>query len=84
MVWLPGMTNRVGEKQVTMLRFISLVMAYFTVIHLIAAAFPRYSIPLRPLYYGMAMFTCSLVFDNLWSWYGKRISSQAEKAQPTA
>jgi len=83
-VWLPGTANRVGEKQVTMLRFISLVMAYFTVIHLIAAAFPRYSIPLRPLYYGMAMFTCSLVFDNLWSWYGKRISSQAEKAQPTA
>jgi ABC-type iron transport system FetAB permease component len=59
-------------------------MAYFTVIHLIAAAFPRYSIPLRPLYYGMAMFACSLAFDNLRSWHRKRIAPQAEKAQPTS
>jgi hypothetical protein len=83
-VWLPGMANRVGEKQLALLRFISLMMAYFTVIHSIAAAFPRYSIPLRPFYYGMAMFACSLVFDHLRNWYRKRIFSLVEKAQPTA
>lgn len=83
-VWLPGMARRVGEKQLTMLRFISMMMAYFTVVHSIAAAFPRYSIPLRPLYYGMAMFACSLAFDHFRSRYRKKISPLAEKAQLTA
>ena len=81
-VWLPGMANRVGEKPLIMLRFISLVMAYFTGIHSIAAAFPRYSIPLRPFYYGMAMFGCSLVYDYLRSRHRKKISPLVDRAQP--
>lgn len=82
-VWLPGMASRVGETPLTVLRFISLMMAYVTVIHSIAGAFPRYSIPLRPFYYGMAMFACSLVYDHLRSRYKEKIPPLAEKAQPT-
>jgi hypothetical protein len=82
-VWLPGMASRVGEAPLMVLRFISLVMAYFTVIHTIAGAFPRYSIPLRPFYYGMAMFACSLAYDHLRRRFMKKTSSLAEKVQST-
>jgi hypothetical protein len=72
-VWLPGMKSRVGETPLTVLRFISLVMAYFSVIHSIAATDPRYSIPLRPFYYGMAMFACSLAYHHLRNRYRMKI-----------
>jgi 4-amino-4-deoxy-L-arabinose transferase-like glycosyltransferase len=83
-VWLPGMTARVSNAPLTVLRFISMMMAYFTVIHSIAGAFPRYSIPLRPFYYGMAMFGCSLVCDHLRSRYRGQVTLTAPKAQSAA
>jgi len=38
------------------LRMMTLVLVYFTALHMLGAPFPRYSIPLRPLLYGLAMY----------------------------
>lgn len=35
---------------------LSLVLLYFVAIHMIGAPFPRYSIPLRPINYGLAFY----------------------------
>ena len=37
-------------------RFISLLLGYFIFIHMIGTPFPRYSFPLRPFLYGMALY----------------------------
>lgn len=39
--------------------FFALMMLYFTGIHMAGAPFPRYSVPLRPYLYAMAMFFVS-------------------------
>jgi hypothetical protein len=44
-------------------RWISVILLYSTAIHMIGAPFPRYSIPLRPLLYGMAVFGSFLIFS---------------------
>jgi hypothetical protein len=65
MVWMPWLKNSYPEKSLYVARFVSALLLYFTVIHVIGAPFPRYSIPLRPFLYGMAIFglqmLCTLV-----------------------
>lgn len=61
LVWLPAVAANIQRDKLVSLRFFSLLVFYFTFIHMLAAPFPRYSIPLRPLQYGMAMFTLSLI-----------------------
>jgi hypothetical protein len=61
LVWLPVVAGNIQRDKLATLRCLSLLFFYFTFIHMLAAPFPRYSIPLRPLQYGMAMFTVSLI-----------------------
>ena len=61
LVWLPAVAGNIQRDRLASLRFFALLAFYFTFIHMLAAPFPRYSIPLRPLQYGMAMFTLSLI-----------------------
>jgi hypothetical protein len=56
LAWLPNSFLRLSRQSLYMARFISLTLIYFTLLHIIGAPFPRYSIPLRPLLYGMAFF----------------------------
>jgi hypothetical protein len=56
LVWLPNSFLRITAQSLYTGRFISLVLSYFTLLHMIGAPFPRYSVPLRPLLYGMAFF----------------------------
>jgi hypothetical protein len=35
----------------------SLLVLYFLLVHSVLAPYPRYSIPLRPVLYGMSLFT---------------------------
>lgn len=60
-VWLPlrGITRT--KHCDFMLRSCSLLLIYFTALHVAGAPFPRYSIPLRPFLYGMAMATISML-----------------------
>jgi 4-amino-4-deoxy-L-arabinose transferase-like glycosyltransferase len=60
-VWLPAVSRSIQRGRLASLRVFSLLVFYFTFIHMLAAPFPRYSIPLRPLQYGMAMFAVSLI-----------------------
>ena len=55
-VWvIPGF-NALGGNTVFMARFVAALLFYYTFLHMIGAPFPRYSVPLRPFQYGMAMF----------------------------
>ena len=64
-VWLPGFAKQMDEKSIFISRLISLLLFYHTVIHMIGAPFPRYSIPLRPFLYAMAMLPLSVVYQKL-------------------
>jgi 4-amino-4-deoxy-L-arabinose transferase-like glycosyltransferase len=59
LVWLPAAIRTMGPEALPVVRFISLLLIYFTALHVVGAPFPRYSIPLRPFIYGMAMFSAS-------------------------
>jgi 4-amino-4-deoxy-L-arabinose transferase-like glycosyltransferase len=65
LVWLPAVAGSIPRDTLASLRFFALLVLYFTSLHMLAAPFPRYSIPLRPFQYGMAMFTVSLFFAYL-------------------
>jgi 4-amino-4-deoxy-L-arabinose transferase-like glycosyltransferase len=53
--WTPNYSG-MTEKSVFTVRFASVLLIYFTIIHMIGAPFPRYAVPLRPYTYGMALF----------------------------
>ena len=56
MAWLP--LSRIGLKDSTVFpaRVASLLLIYYTALHVVGAPFPRYSIPLRPFLFGLALF----------------------------
>lgn len=56
MAWLPNSFLRLSDQSLYTARFISLLLIYFTLLHMIGAPFPRYSVPLRPFLYGLALF----------------------------
>ncbi len=64
LAWLPGASRKTEPEARAAARFISLLLLYFTVLHMAGAPFPRYSVPLRPLIYGMAMFAAAFVWDS--------------------
>lgn len=62
MVWLPRFKYIYPEKSIYVARFVSALLVYFTAIHVVGAPFPRYSIPLRPFLYGMAVFCLQMFY----------------------
>jgi hypothetical protein len=62
MVWLPQLKYKYPEKSLYVARFVSALLLYFTAIHVIGAPFPRYSVPLRPFLYGMAIFCLHMCY----------------------
>jgi 4-amino-4-deoxy-L-arabinose transferase-like glycosyltransferase len=64
LVWLPAATRKMGSEALPVVRFISLLLIYFTALHVVGASFPRYSIPLRPFIYGMAMFSAAFFWHH--------------------
>lgn len=65
MVWLPQLKNIYPDKSLYVARFVSALLLYFTAIHIIGAPFPRYSIPLRPFLYGMAIFCLHMLYTSV-------------------
>ena len=55
--WFAHARRYYEPGQLFVLRSISLLLGYYVAIHIVGAPFPRYSIPLRPLVYGMAIST---------------------------
>jgi len=55
MAWLPSARRIFFDRFLFTYRVLSLLMIYFIILHMIGAPFPRYSIPMRPIIYGMAV-----------------------------
>ena len=62
LAWIPGFGRKLSRSTLFTTRLLSLLILYFIALHIIAAPFPRYSIPLRPTIYGLAIFMCSQIF----------------------
>ncbi|WKJ90311.1 glycosyltransferase family 39 protein [Methylomonas montana] len=46
---------------------LAVVTFYFIAIHIIGAPFPRYSVPLRPISYGLAFFALHTATQHVWT-----------------
>ena len=55
--WFPLAKLGLTQSSLLVARFCSLLLIYYTLMHMIGAPFTRYSVPLRPYLYGMALFT---------------------------
>jgi hypothetical protein len=85
LVWHPAAAKRLDSLGLAISRFFSLLLIYFTALHMVGAPFPRYSIPLRPFLYGMSILPVA------WSWQwlsqrmakGNRLFTSANQNQET-
>lgn len=59
LVWLPAAGAQLSAQALFTARLLSLLMLYFIALHMVAAPFPRYGIPLRPSIYGLALLLCA-------------------------
>jgi GT2 family glycosyltransferase len=55
MAWFPLSRIGMSENSLFVARVLSLLLVYFTALHMVGAPFPRYSFPLRPFLYGLAL-----------------------------
>ncbi len=53
-IWIPRFNGEYTGEQLLFIRTLSLLLIYFTAIHVITFSLPRYAIPIRPLLYTMA------------------------------
>ena len=61
--WLPKVYEALPLENKFFLRCVSLLSIYFLLIHCIGAPFARYSIPMQPIIYALAMFGVSYVLS---------------------
>lgn len=69
MAWFPLSRIDVNQNSLFTARVTSLLLLYFTLIHMVGAPFPRYSFPLRPLLYGFALFPVQVLEASLRKFY---------------
>jgi 4-amino-4-deoxy-L-arabinose transferase-like glycosyltransferase len=79
LVWFPRSMLGLSEESAFAARFASLLLIYYTLLHMVGAPFPRYSVPLRPFLYGMALLTPPLVITAI-SKYRKTREPGEQKA----
>ena len=63
--WIPALRDRFGVTALLFTRTISLIVAFFVLVHVAGLPLPRYAIPLRPLIYGSAMLGITLLIGML-------------------
>jgi len=63
--WFRSLDETYPQKSLFATRFISLVLISYTLIHMVGAPIQRYSFPLRPYLYGMAVFLFYLLWQTL-------------------
>ena len=56
LVWIVPQSARSNENIIFIVRFVGALLLYYTILHMIGVPFPRYSVPLRPFQYGMALY----------------------------
>jgi len=62
LVWIFPHILSGTKNTIFVARFVSVLLLYFTLLHMIGAPFPRYSVPLRPFQYGMALYCLCWVY----------------------
>lgn len=70
-IWIPRFNKGYNGEQLLFIRSLSLLLIYFTAIHVITFPLPRYAIPIRPLLYTMAF----VPIVPLQAWIKRRESS---------
>jgi hypothetical protein len=65
LVWFTAAVQRLNPLGTATARFISLVLIYYTALHMLGFPEPRYSIPLRPFLYGMSLFAVRMIWVRL-------------------
>ena len=55
LAWLPGRLTGIAGPPLFLLRLLSMTVFYWMAVHIVAAPFPRYSVPLRPELYALAL-----------------------------
>ncbi len=65
LAWFPLFKLEFTQNAIFLIRATSLLLIYYTLVHMAGAPFPRYAIPLRPFLYGMALFCPYLLFRAL-------------------
>jgi hypothetical protein len=63
LAWIYPRPSGLGRNSVYVARFVAALLLYYTILHMIGAPFPRYSVPLRPFQYGMALFCLHYFFN---------------------
>jgi 4-amino-4-deoxy-L-arabinose transferase-like glycosyltransferase len=71
LAWLPGFGKKLSATTLFTVRLLSLLLLYFIALHMVAAPFPRYGIPLRPVIYGLGLFMCLQVLAWLTSAFSR-------------
>ncbi len=61
LAWLPGLTARSPPGALLGLRACSLLLIYYTAVHMVGAPFPRYSVPALPFVYVMALSAVAML-----------------------
>ena len=75
LVWLPARVQPMDGSALVFARAISLLVLYFLAAHSIVAPYPRYSIPMRPILYGMGLLPLLFVAHFIRHRYGARSSN---------
>ncbi|MCA9324580.1 glycosyltransferase family 39 protein [Candidatus Saccharibacteria bacterium] len=65
LVWLPRWGVSIDGGVLFAARSVSLLLLYYTAMHMVGAPFPRYSVPLQPFLFGMAVF-CLVMLRAMW------------------
>ena len=63
LAWFMNKSQGYKKSQIFFIRLLSLILIYNIALHMVASPFPRYSIPLRPIIYSLAMFTIMFFFN---------------------
>lgn len=65
MAWLPTAVQHQNPAGAATARFISLLLIYYTALHMLGFPEPRYAIPLRPFLYGMSLFSACMMWVHV-------------------
>ncbi|WP_353572303.1 glycosyltransferase family 39 protein [Candidatus Albibeggiatoa sp. nov. BB20] len=72
--WFPVVKQVIPATFLFTFRLLSLLMIYFIILHMIGAPYPRYSIPMRPVIYGLAVVMLAVFWNYIKILYQQRMA----------
>lgn len=80
-IWLPAIRSYVPDSGVFALRIVSLLLLYHLAIMVIGVPISRYSIPMRPFMYVIAMVPLLIAGERLWARHKARRAALAAESK---